>query len=113
MTNILFETYKKSGMKHGHHIYAMASVMAINTMCSYPSLQHEFTHCKCVLRCCANFPRIDLPGQKLYRHNSNTYPSTRFHIYYLIARCAVHGRCPMDENKCFRLCLKNIGFCDT
>ena len=98
--NRLFETYKNSVMPHGHHIYATASDMAIATMCAYPP-------CKCVLRCCSNFTRIDLPDQESDKHYSNVSPSICFHIYHFIARCKVHGRRPLDEKKNFHLCLQD------
>ena len=78
------------------------------TTYAYPPSQHSFPHCKCVLRCCANLPRIDLPGQESDRHNSNTNPSICFHIYQLIAHCKFRGRRPQDENKTFHLCLQDM-----
>ena len=51
MDNRLFETYKKSVMPHGIHIYATASAMAMDKMCEYPPYQHALPHWKCVLRC--------------------------------------------------------------
>ena len=62
-SNRLFETYKKSVMPHGHHIYATAADMAMATMCAYPTSQHVLPQCKCVLRCCYNLPFIDLTYQ--------------------------------------------------
>ena len=63
MANCLFDTNKNLVILHGRHIYATASGMYIATMCAYSTSQHVFPHCKCVLRCCANCPPIDIPGQ--------------------------------------------------
>ena len=99
MDNRLFDTYKNSVIPHGHHIYATAAEMAMVTMCAYPPSQHALTHWKCVLRCCANCPHIDLPDQEPYRHHYNTSPSVSFRIYNLITRCIVYRRRPIDEDK--------------
>ena len=53
MANGLFETYTKSVMKHGYHIYETAYYMSISTMCKYLPSKHALTHWKYVLRCCA------------------------------------------------------------
>ena len=105
--NRLFETYKNFVMPHGHHIYATAADMAMATLCAYPKPQHSLSYCKCVLRCCYNFPRIDLPDQESDRHNSNTPPSMRFNIYHLVAQCTVNGRRQIHKKK-FVICVFNI-----
>ena len=51
-------------MPHGCHIYAKASDMEKDTICTYPKSDHAFLHWKCVLRCCADCPCINLPDQK-------------------------------------------------
>ena len=107
MADCLFETYNNYVMPHGHHIYATSSDMAMVKMCAYPSYQNALPHLKFVLRCCANFPRIGIPDQKSYRHNSNTSHSIRFHIYHLISRFTVHGRRPIDEKKIYHICLQD------
>ena len=84
-------------MKNGCHIYATVSDMDMGTMCEYSPSQHALSHWKCVLRCCANFPRLDLSGQSSDRRHFNTYSLMCFHIYRLIARFAVHEICPLDE----------------
>ena len=81
--------------------------MAMATMCAYPPYQHEWTHWKCVLRCCSNCPHIDLPDQEPDRHYSNASPSISFNIYHLIARCTVHGRRLQNEKKICRLCFQD------
>ena len=48
-------------MPHGRHIYAKAYDMENATMCAYPNSDHAFPHWKCVLRCCAECPHINLP----------------------------------------------------
>ena len=82
--NRILETYTKSVMRHGHHIYKTASSIDMETMCAYPPYQHALPHCKCVLRCCANFPRIDLPSQHLDNHQPNTCTTINVHVYHLI-----------------------------
>ena len=106
-SNRIFETYKNSVMPHGCHIYATAADMAMDTSCAYPPSQHAFPHCKCVLSCCSNFPRIDLPDQESYKHYSNLSPSIYFHTHHLTARCTVHGRRPLEEKKKFHWCFKD------
>ena len=51
-------------MSHGSHIYAKASDMENATMCAYPQYDHGLPHWKCLLRCCAEFPHINLPDQE-------------------------------------------------
>ena len=94
-------------MTHGHHIYSKALYMAMAKMSAYTQPQHSFPHWKYELRCCANCPCIDIPYQESKRHHSSTSPSIHFHIYHLTERCAVHGRRPLDEKKCFLLCLQD------
>ena len=62
-SNRLFETYKNSVMPHGCHIYETAADTTMAKICTYPPSQHAFPQWKCVLCCCSNFPRIDLPCQ--------------------------------------------------
>ena len=50
-------------MPHGRHIYAKASDMANATIFTYPKSDHALPHWKCVLRCCAECPYINLPDQ--------------------------------------------------
>ena len=49
---------------HGSHIYAKASDMENTTMCAYPHSDHALPHWKCVLRCCADCPCINLPDHE-------------------------------------------------
>ena len=60
----IYTTYKNTVMPHGHHIYAKASDMEKSTMCTYPQSDHALPHWKCVLRCSAKFPCINLPDQE-------------------------------------------------
>ena len=94
-------------MPHGHNTNETASDKAMETMCSYPPSQHAFPHWKCVSRCCANFPRIDLIGQALDRNNPIPSPMIQFHVYQLVEQCTVHGICTLYENKICRLCLRD------
>ena len=82
-------------MPHGRHIYATADDMVMATMSVYPPSKHAMIHYKCVLGCCSNCPCIDLPDQESDRHYSNVFPSINFHVYHLIAQCAVHRRCSL------------------
>ena len=99
-------------MPHGCHVYVTASDMVMDTICAYPPSQHAFPHCKCMLSCCANFPRIHIPYQESDSHHSNTYPSILFHIYHLIAYFLVHVRLPLDEKKNLFL-FTRYGYCVT
>ena len=99
--NCLFETCKNFVMPDGRYIDATTAVMAMATMCSYPPSKHALPHCKCVLRCCYNCPRIDLPVQESDTRFSNASP------YHLIAQCIVHGRRSLDEKKICCLCFQD------
>ena len=107
MDNYLFEKYKNSVMPHSPYVYATSYDISRDKICAYPPSQHALAHCKCVLRCCSNFPSIDLPGQESDRHNPNTSNSIQFRIYHLIARCTVYGRWSLYEKKLCFLCLQD------
>ena len=51
-------------MPHGRHIYSKASDMENATLCAYPNYDHVLIHWKCVLRCCAICPYINLLDQE-------------------------------------------------
>ena len=68
-------------MPHGRNIYQIASDIAMATICAYPPYQHELTHWKFALRCCAQYPRIDIPIKESAKHNSNTFPTILLHFY--------------------------------
>ena len=61
----IYTTYKNIVMPHVSHIYATASDMANATMCPYPQSEHSLPHWKCVLRCCADYPCINIPDQEI------------------------------------------------
>ena len=63
MDNRPFETYKNSVIPHRHHIYQTASDIYMSKICAYTQSHHALPHWKCVLRCCDNFPHIDIPSQ--------------------------------------------------
>ena len=89
-------------MPHRSHIYATASDMANATMCAYPQSKHSLPHCKCVLRCCADCPFINIPDQEITKKHDETTPTIRFHIYHIIGRCTIHGRLSLkDKNICY------------
>ena len=91
-------------MPHGRHIYAKAYDMAKSTMCANSQSDHELPHWKCVLRCCAQCPSINITDQEIDDNHTNPSPSIRFHVYHLIARSTKHGRFPLIENKICREC---------
>ena len=57
----IYETYKNIVMLHGRHIYAKAYDMENATMCTYSQYDHALPHWKFVLRCCDEFPYINIP----------------------------------------------------
>ena len=95
-------------MPHRRHIYAKSYDMAQATMCTYPQYDHELPHWKCVLRCCAYCPFINIPDQKTDNHNSDTTPSILFHIYHIIACCTDHSRIPLKDKKYVTCVNKNL-----
>ena len=94
--NHLFETYKNTVMPHGKHIFQIAFEMSMATMCAYPSSKYALPHWKCMLRCCAQYTRIDLPSPKSYQHNLNVIPPP-FLCLSNIAYCIVNGRQSFNE----------------
>ena len=74
----IYTTYKNTVMSHGRHIYATASDMANDTMCTYPQYEHSLPHWKCVLRCCADFPCINIPDQETTKNITKQHPRLGF-----------------------------------
>ena len=68
-------------------------------MCAYTQLDNALSHWKCVLRCCAKCPSVNLPDQETDYQYSDTTPSIKFHIYHLISHCKAHGRIMLNEKK--------------
>ena len=62
------------------------------TLQHFPQSEHAIPHWKCVLRCCADCPCINIPDQETIKKHEETTPSIRFRIYHIIGRCAIHGR---------------------
>ena len=104
----IYETFKNAVMPHGRHIYAKAYDMAKATMCEWSQSYHALPHWKCVLRCCAKYPSINLPKQETYNQYSDTSPSIRFHIYHMIECCTKYIRLPLTENKSCHKCQQDI-----
>ena len=77
--------------------------MARAKMCAYSQSDLTLPQWKCVLRCCAKCPSINLPDQETDDQYPDTSPSIRFHIYHMITRCTKHGRIPLTDKKS---CLK-------
>ena len=91
-------------MPHGNNIYAKSSDMYNATMRTYPHSDHALPHWKCVLRCCADCPFINIPDQETTKKNDKTTPSIRFHIYHIIGRCDTHVRISLkDRNICLHM----------
>ena len=87
---------------HRSHIYAKASDMANATMCTYPQSEHALPHWKCVLRCCADYPFINIPDQETTKKHDETTPSNGFHINHIIGCYVTHGRILLkDKNICY------------
>ena len=91
-------------MPHGSNIYATASDMANATMCTHTQSQHALTHWKCVFRCCADCPCINIPDQETTKKHEETTLSIRFHIYHIIGSCAIHGRLSLKDNNICSVC---------
>ena len=73
-------------------------------MCAYPHSDHALPHWKCVLRCCAECPHINLSDQETNKKHEETTPSIRFRINHIIGRCATHGRIPLKDKKIYYMC---------
>ena len=71
----IYETYKNTVMPNGRHIYSKAYDMARATMCAYSQSDHVIPKLKCILRCCSQYPSINIPDQKTYDNNPNPSPS--------------------------------------
>ena len=89
---------------HGRHIYAKAFDVALVTMFKYPQSDHALPHCKYVLRCCADFPCLNLPNQEIDNQYSDKPPSIRFHIYRVISHCTAHCSIIFIQKKIGYMC---------
>ena len=69
-------------MPHGRHIYSKVFDMAKSTICAYPQYDHTLQHWKCVLRCCADCPCINIPdlGPVASKHG-NLYTTAKCRYY--------------------------------
>ena len=95
-------------MSHGRHIYAKASDMANAKICTYLQSDHALSHWKCVLRCYADCPCINISDQETTKKHDETAPSIRFHIYHIIGCCTAHARIPLKDKKNVTCLNKNI-----
>ena len=86
-------------MPHRRHIYAKAYETEKSTMCTNSQYDHALPHWKCVLRCFAQCPRINIPDQETDDKHPNPSPSIRFHIYHIIARSTKYRTLPLSDNK--------------
>ena len=62
ITNHVYVRYKNYVIPRGKHMFKSASDMEMTTICAYTSSQYYLPHWKCVLRCCAEFPQINMPS---------------------------------------------------
>ena len=102
--NQIYETYKNIVMPHRRHIYAKAYDTTKATICDNSQSNNTLPHWKCVLRCCAQCPSINIPDQESDDNHPNPSTSICFHIYHLIARCTKHGRLLLSDKKSGREC---------
>ena len=63
---------------HGGHICAKAFDMAKAIMCTYPQYDHALPHWKCVLRCCADCPCINVTDQETDKSMKKQHPQLGF-----------------------------------
>ena len=68
-------------------------------MCTYTESDHALPHWKCLWRCCAKCPCINIPDQEIDNPYSETTPSIRFHIYHIIWRWTYYGRISSKDKK--------------
>ena len=71
-------TYENTVIPHGLHIYAKESNTEKATMCTYTQYVHELPHWKGVLRCCAEFPCINIPDQETDKNMKKQHPQLCF-----------------------------------
>ena len=74
----IYETYKNNMMPHGHHIYAKAYDISKAKISKYPQYDHELPHWKRVLRCCADFPCINITDQETDKKMKKQQPQLGF-----------------------------------
>ena len=51
------------------------------------------------MRCCAEFPHINLPDQETNKKHEETTLSIRFQIYFIIGRFTTNGRITLKDKK--------------
>ena len=86
-------------MPHGRHIYAKTLDMEKATLCAYLQWDNALPHWKCVFRCCAKCPSINIYYQETDDQYTDTNPSIIFHVYHIIACISTHIRLPLTNNK--------------
>ena len=84
--------------------WAGTSHMANATICAYSQSDHALPQCKCVSRCCAQFPSNNISNQETDYQYPDTIPSIRFQNFRLISRCTKHGGLPLTDKKYFCKC---------
>ena len=71
-------------MPYGRRIYAKAYDMAKTKMCTYSQSGHALPHWKCVLRCCAECPYINLSDQEIDKNMKKQHPLLGFTFIILL-----------------------------
>ena len=92
----LFETNKNTAMPHGKYMFQTEYETAKERMCAYSSSKNVLPHWKHVLRCSAQFSRIDLSITELVQKNPNVIPTINVYVYQHIVHCTVHVRHPFN-----------------
>ena len=69
-------------MSQERHMYSKEYDTENATMCAYPQSDHVLPHWKCVLRCCAKCPCMNLPDQETDDQYYDMTTSICFHIYH-------------------------------
>ena len=65
-------------MPHERHIYAKASDMAQDTICTYTQSYHTLSHRKCVFWCCDECPYINITDQETNKNMKKQHPQLGF-----------------------------------
>ena len=77
-------------MPHGWNIYEAEAEMAMSKIFNCPYDQHDFTHEKCVLRCCDKYTSIVINGQESNMDDTNICTKISFNVYRGVSLCTVH-----------------------
>ena len=84
MTSCIFGNYKNSVIRRGCHPQKLAGGMAMDTICIFTIDPHDIPHWKCVLRCCAKYTDIVIPGEETNKDDKIMCPKRRVNVYIVI-----------------------------